>query len=709
MRFFFGFLFGAFISVSALSQIPKQTPVPDDSIKVSTNLIQIDVSATDKDGRAVTDLRAEEFEVYENGKRQDLTNFTFVSTVKTVNESKPSVKPSKNSIPIPPVRLRQEDVRRTYALVVDDLGLNFASVNAVQKALRDFINNQMKDGDLVAIVRTGAGIGALQSFTNDKRLLMAAVDRIKWNSMGRGGIGPFVPIEPTLREELDGMQKADGSTREVAGVAEEKELLRQFDEFRNDRFSIGTLGSLRYIIRGMSSLPGRKSIILFSEGFALSGEGNRVLDAMRIVADLANRASVVVYTIDPRGVIDPTMANAFDDIRRVVPDSPGAGRFDEGPREKRAADFRESQLSLNFLAAETGGLSIKNQNFFERGLLRVVEDQSSYYLLGYEPDENLFDPKKSKFNRLEVRVTRPGVKVRYRSGFFGITDQTLRNATVAPQQKIISALVSPFEVNEVNLSVYPVFDNDPKRGDLIQALVHIDANDIVFSESNGNRKANFDLIAMTFGTNGTPVDQYSRNYTIEVSERAYRNMLKNGFVYSHTVPIKKNGAYQFRIALRDTVTDKVGSASQFIEVPDVKKRLVMSNLVLDAFSQDEWAKFRAGGSRDESERSVLLDAAVRKFRRDSIIRFDYVIYNPKLSTALESQTRLIHDGKVIFEETPKPVRTSGLKDLSRIESAGGLSIGNSLEPGSYILQVVVFDRSDEKRFTAQFAEFEVVD
>ncbi len=702
----------ALFALNAVAQQTTPTPPPDDSIKISTNLIQIDVSATDKDGRPVTDLRADEFEVYENGKKQTLTNFTLVSTsaTKTTNQAVPTVKPSKDTIPIPPIRLKQEDVKRTYALVIDDLGLNFSSVYTVQKSLRDFVVNRVADGDMVAIIRTGAGIGALQSFTNDKRLLLAAIDRIKWNAMGRGGIGAFVPIEPTLREELDGMQRSDGSTRSVAGVAEEKELMKNVDDFRNDNFSVGTLGALRYVIRGMSELPGRKSVVLFSEGFALGGTDNRVLDAMRVVADLANRASVVFYTIDPRGLLDPTMANADEDIRRVVPDSPGAGRFDNGPREARTTAFRESQMSLRFLAEETGGFSIQNVNSIERGLVKMIDDQSSYYLLGYEPDESLFDPKKSKFNKLEVRVKRRGVTVRYRSGFFGITDQTIRDKTQTSQQKIVSALISPFVVNEINLNLYPVFENDATRGDIIQALVHIDAKDIQFSESNGNRKANFDLIAMTFGANGSPVDQYARNYSIEVTERAYQNMLRNGFVYTLTVPIKKNGSYQFRVALRDTKTDKVGSATQFIEVPDVKKRLVMSNLLIDNFSAEEWQRIRAGGSRDDSERSVLLDTTVRQFRRDSVVRFDYVIYNPTLSTNLQAQARLIRDGKVIFEETPAAVKTAGVLDLSRIQTAGGLTLGNSLAAGSYIIQVVVFDKSDEKKkFATQFVEFEIVD
>ncbi len=701
-------------SLTSFAQTATPTPpIADDSIKISTNLIQIDVSVTDKNGNPVTDLRADEFEIFENGKRRTLSNFSYIAANGTSTPTATPVPPTPKkkdatSIPVAPIKLRQEQVRRTYALVVDDLGLNFASIERVREVLRKFIETEVRPGDLVAILRTGSGIGTMQSFTSDKRVLNAAIDRIRWNSVGRASTDLYEAIKPTLREERDGTQRADGSTVATAGVEEEKASLQQISETRSETFSIGTLGSLRYIIGGMSGLPGRKSIVLFSEGFILTDLSNRVYDQMRVIADLANRASVVFYTIDPRGVVNPEMAFADEDIRRVVPNRPGQGRFDTDPRERRNSAFRDSQLSLRFLAAETGGLSIQNQNFIGKGLENAVKDLGSYYLLGYLPDEDLFDPTKARFNKLEVKVTRPGVKVRYRSGFFGISDEKIRAATQA-QPRAVAALVSPFEQNEIDINLYPVFENDPALGNIVQALVYIDARTLNFADSGTNKKANFDLIAMTFGDNGNVVDQYARNYSVEVPERVYENMLRNGFVYTLSVPIKNAGAYQFRVALRDTATNKVGSATQFIEIPDVSKRLSLSNLIVDGFTPSEWQKVKAGGSRDDSERSVLLDATQRTFKKNTIVRFDYVVYNPDRADTLESQVRLIRGDRVIVNEKPSPVKMAGA-DPTRIQSVGAISLGSDLTAGRYILQIIVFDsRSPKKRITTQFVEFDIVD
>jgi len=710
---FFIVLSGA-VGAFAQTPLPSATPpVEDDGnvLKISTSLIQMDVVVTDKKGNPVTDLKPEDFEVFENGKKQDITNFSFIAvdSKPAPKETVKSPKTTKNSIPIPPTKLKAEQVRRTYALVVDDLGLNFANVFWVQQSLKKFVNEQMQPGDLVAIVRTGSGIGALQSFTSDKRQLLAAINKIKWNFRGRSGISTFDPIRLGFKEELQGRAKLTGGTRDPAGSAEDNAFAREIDEFRNENFAVGTLGALNYVVRGMGGLPGRKAVMLFSEGFALTskdGGGSvpkptRILNAMRVLADLANRSSVVIYTLDPRGLQEPGMANAEDEIANVFREVAG--------RQDRETSFIESQQSLRYLAYETGGFPFVNQNDIDLGMRRVIADQSSYYLLGYQPDAETFDPKKNKFNNLEVKLKRPDLKVRYRSGFFGITDEKIQAVAQTPQQKLLTALTSPFGADDINLSLYPIYQNDAKSGDLIQALVYIDAKDLKFTEEKGNQKANFDIVAMTFGDNGVTVNQLSKNYTIAVSDKVYRNMLANGFVYKLAVPVKKSGAYQFRIALRDTNSDKVGAVSQFVEVPNFRKRISLSNLILDNFTPEEWRKIKFGGN--ESERGVLLDTTLREFKGGTILRYDYVIYNPKQIQSLTTQMRLIREGKVVYEETPVPLKTDEQTDLMRLQSFGAITLGKNLEAGSYILQIIVVDPAvkGKKSFTTQFVEFEIVE
>src|SRR6185295_5942004 len=181
----------------------NQKPTSDDLdvVKITTNLVQIDAVVTDKKGQRITDLRPDEIEMLEDGKSQKVTNFSYITLDASRSEARPQPI-DKNAPPVPPVKLRPEQVRRTIALVVDDLGLSFESAYYVRSSLKKFVDQQVQPGDLVAIIRTAGGVGALQQFTSDKRQLYAAVEKVKWNPLGRGGIGAFAPLgsEPARSE-----------------------------------------------------------------------------------------------------------------------------------------------------------------------------------------------------------------------------------------------------------------------------------------------------------------------------------------------------------------------------------------------------------------------------------------------------------------------------------------------------------------------------
>lgn len=141
-------------------------------VKIGVTLVQLDVTVTDSKGRPVTDLKAEDFEVLQNTHPQRITNFSYVvAQSPTVGpEAAPGkAKTSQAEPPAPPPRLKPNQVRRAIALVADDLTLSFNSTVLVRDALKKFVDEQMQPGDLVAIIRTGAGMGALQQFTNDKK------------------------------------------------------------------------------------------------------------------------------------------------------------------------------------------------------------------------------------------------------------------------------------------------------------------------------------------------------------------------------------------------------------------------------------------------------------------------------------------------------------------------------------------------------------
>ena len=707
-RYFqFPFVLAILFAIPIIANSQAPSPTPEDVVRISTSLIQVDVTVTDDNGHAVTDLKPNEIEIYENGQKQKITGFNFVSNVRETVEQ--PQKTDKNAIPIPvPGRtLRPEQIHRTIALVVDDLSLSWESAYYTQRALKKFVDEQMQDSDLVAIIRTGAGIGALQQFTSDKRLLYAAIDKVRWNPSGTGGVTAFAPIST---EPADPAAATGDSQDEPLGG-------ETLDDFRSSVFGTGTLGSLKYIVTGMGQLPGRKSVILFSDGFKLfetdsggfQNEG-RVMDFLKVLIDAANRAAVTFYTIDPRG-LQYTGLTAEDSIGDTSPDAINKAM------QSRSDQLHDTQDGLRYLAAETGGFAVVNNNDISGGVKRVLQDQS-YYLVAYEPEGETFDPKKRKFNQLTVKVLRPRVHVRYRSGFFNITD-TDRSVAAASANKsgvraLQDALVSPFGLTGIDLRMNAVYGDDPKFGPYVRSLLHINAKDLNFNDDkDGTKKTTIEVLAMAFGDNGQVVEQMAKGYNLTVNPDKLPGLLKEGFVYQFAFPVKKAGAYQFRVAIRDESGGAVGSASQFIQVPDLKKKaLTVSSVVIQGVSADEWQRLAAGVSTNLPSASI--DTTLRRITSGGVLRYGYEIYNAKLDPShqpqLTSRVRVFRDGKLFYEGKDAPVDVKGQSDLQHIKNAGALAIGKKMEPGDYVLQVVVTDglAKQKHQIATQFIEFEVM-
>lgn len=714
-KIFLAPLFILLFSFSVFTQTPTPTPTPEteDVVKISTTLVQIDVTVTDSRGNPVKDLKPEEVEIYENGKKQEISNFSFISNVRE-KPVQPVEKPDKTSvpIPIPPSSVRPEQVRRTIALVVDDLTLSFESTYYVRRALKKFVDEQMQEGDLVAIIRTGGGIGALQQFTTDRRQLYAAIEKVRW-SFRSGGVGAFAPIEATPLEQA----KAAGVEISDEQLEAEKDFNQGVNDFREDIFATGTLGAINYIVRGMKELPGRKSIMLLSDGFKLFSEtsggfkdSTRVLEALRRLVDLANRSSVVVYTMDARGLVT-TGLTAADSTSGL-----DAAAIEQRLSDRRAELF-DTQEGLVYLARQTGGFPIINNNDLSGGIRKILDDQS-YYLVGYEPEDETFDPKTRRFNKLEIKVKRKGVNVRYRSGFFGVSDEQIADspaANMTDEQRIVGALTSPFAVNDISLRLNAMFGNDAKQGPFIRSFLHIEGKNIEFTDlPDGKKNAVFDILAIGFGDNGIPIDRIHKTFTATVSDNVYKNIKTHGVVYDFVFPVKKPGAYQLRVALHDKSSKKIGSANQFVEVPNLKKnRLVLSGIVLENLTLEEWQKI-AKGENPLLKSDPIADTALRQFKRGTVINYGAVAYNAKVNSSgkpdLSLQSRIFRDGKLIFESKQNPITTAGQTNMQSVQTSGSISLGTEMAAGEYVLQLIVTDNSNSKKrqIAAQFVPFEII-
>ncbi len=683
----------------------------DQVIRITVNLVQIDAVVTDSKGRHISNLTADDFEILQDGKVQKIAGLNYVSLV---NPSPTAPKPvaaikGKDAAPILPnaqQKITASAVKRTVAFVVDDLGLSFESIAAVRDALKKFIEKDMQPNDLVAVLLVSKGMGALNGFTTDKRMLLASVEKLRWNHMSRVGVSSFAPI---------------GS--EDAGSA---------DQLRNEMFTVGTLGALTYVVEGLRELPGRKSVIAISENirvFSMDGSNDRAKRSVEHLTDVANRSATVIYTMDPRGL--PTLSvSAADNTNGKTPQ-----QIAELPAQ-RSQEYFESQDGLAYIANQTGGKFIHDSNDLAGGIRSVMEDASGYYLVGYIPSEETFN---KNFHKIKLRVKRPGLSVRYRNGFLGVPDSGPPPPPADKTDQLKRALFSPFGTSGINLKMTSLLGATEKVEPFVHTLLYIDCSNLQFTKEENVELPplrvppppppaavkpgepakppsipatppvppakrfgtlytdTLDVMVVNVGEDGKVIDSSYKTYTVKLEEQQYNDIRKTGLIYTVQHPIKKAGAYQIRVAVRDGGSALAGSASQFMQIPDLsKKRLTLSGLFMSAKSQE-----------------IGSNSAVRIFHPGQSVIFAYQVLNPKpngeKAPELSSVVKLFRDGTMIHQGKPNDLKLGVFGPAARNYTGGQLSLGTKLAPGEYVLQVLVTDKlaKEKESLAMQAIDFEV--
>jgi VWFA-related protein len=390
-------------TVPAPGPPPKPSPAPPvPVIRISTEVVQIDAVVTDRSGRQVTNLRPEDFEVFENGRQKVITHLAYVRTGEgPIDDAGGSAGPSEET--------REP---RTMVFVFDDLGLSLASAIWARQLLVDFTERGVARNDRVALVRTGDDRRPVSLDWGASETRRAA-EALRYNSLNRASLSS---------PGSDGARASEG-------------------QFLFQRLTYESLESLKATIDALRALPGRKAVIFLSEGFGtLVGidyrdgrlhdsswarlnalyEDTAVRAALNSLTGLANRASVVIYAIDPSG-LTTDMRNADVSAGLAASSSAGVTTTVRTAGQRSLVTRVSRQGSLREIAGQTGGLALVNGNDLDAGLDRILQDQSGYYLLAYEPDPGTFKGK-ATFHGLKVKVRRHSVKVRSRQGFYSVPD-----------------------------------------------------------------------------------------------------------------------------------------------------------------------------------------------------------------------------------------------------------------------------------------------
>ncbi|HEX5107162.1 MAG TPA: VWA domain-containing protein [Vicinamibacterales bacterium] len=448
-------------------------------------LVQVDAYVTDAEGKPVTDLKAEDFEVLEGGKPREVTTFVAVS----IPIDPPVGLPAEDSA-LPDTASNEKPPSRTYLFALDEVAGDRALRTRV--FLRRFIEKYLGPNDVAAVALTGRGLAnSGQDFTNNRRLLLNAIDRFS---------GGFAEFDPKSRAGSDAVNLA---------------------------------ASLRKLTEFLATMPGRKSLIYVGEGLAdidffnlLDYKGTSLTpagyDAHAALA-AATRGNVTIYPVDPRGLTtELTEAESFS-----------TASLDN------KADFAA-------LAQATGGFSFTDSNNVGMAFERIVRENSVYYTLGFNSE---YERRDGRFVPLQVRVKRPGLEVKSRAGYVAPIGQERRPQRVAGDtrlQAVADSIASPVATSGVPLRVVATPFRSGRNAS-IALSVDVDIATVGLVNKGGTLSANLEVEYLATDDRGKVHPGRRHAATVSLKQEALEKARADGVRIISAFELPR-GRYQLRVA-----------------------------------------------------------------------------------------------------------------------------------------------------------------
>lgn len=679
------------LSVSALSQRNRK---PDEQvIRISTELVQVDVVVTDKNGRVVRGLTKNDFELHESGKKQLINFFEFVDATKARSEqaqgaARPAQQPSGQGP-------SEADIRRIFAFVIDDLTIRFEDLTYLREMLMNFVDSQMQPTDLVAIVRTVGGKGLLQQFTTNKDLLRRAINSLV---IGAHPFRVFNNPEAQRVTSADLQPAGGGGGRfDSSGIIDTSGESIDLDNPQEDTNRLlrayMSIGTASFVIDGLRQLPGRKSLVLVSGGIPILSSrpgtaASNISNFLNQLADKATRAGVAIHTLDIRGMLGHSGVAAFDDTPgKSAMGSGSATGFGRAPEEsllgyKNPFDTMEAQQGLRVLSSATGGIAVLNRNDFNAALGQIVDLSEGYYLLAYTPSDAKFT---GDFRKLEIKV-KGDYKVYSRRGYFA-RDEKPEAAPATKQEQMLAAVKSPLARRDIDLDAMVLYKAAAPNQGAIDINLVIDPKKLRFDEQNGKREANLDVVGFVFDELGKLRGGFNETVAASLSPDEFKRASETGFTYSANTTMPP-GVYQIRLAVHDNKTNGIGTLSRYLEVPDLTKgRLSASSLLLGGVPQ-----------KDMSSAAPTPLSANRQMSRKQDLRYAVVIYNAKQKEGkpqVTTQLVISQNGQQIFKE-PEEVVAASQSNAVQLIKVGQLGL-SGVKPGRYTMTLIITDPLVDKK------------
>jgi VWFA-related protein len=656
-------------AITVQSQDKKQTKSADqddDVIKVTSNLVSLDVIVKDKKGKAVIDLKPEDFEVFENGVPQKIQFFD--STLTSGNEAGQPTTATDSTGPKPRPPNPSGFPRNIIALVLDGQSTEAANLKHVREGMMKYIRDRISDSDSVALFSISGGLQLLQGFTQDKARLLAAVEKAydsstaSKTSEARGlsedirAMRDSIANGPELTGGTAPSQGFNGSAAAQALIS--RHVLEQYIALRSTLSAQQTrpvLAALAAISEGLRSIPGKKTLVMFSQGFIAS----ETLDwQVQSTIDIANRANVAIYIIDSGGLTGGAPTSGA-----LVAGSPLGGisgglemeqRRRAGAGESvfditRQEGLNRQQDLLYRISEDTGGHFIKNTNDIAGGLERIDAEIRSRYTLAYRSTNPNFD---GSFRKVKIEVRRPDTNVLTRPGYYAIPPSQI--VPFSPDDRKLLA-------NFANMQSHPTLPLSlqlssfrSREGCYIVPLsFEIPPAAVQFDRKGDKQRLQLEVLGVIRAEGEDKIlSRLGGNFDVALTTQQYESILNDKIFYRQDMQLYA-GNYTVDLIVRDRLSGKVAAKQEKLVLPVDRSDFWVTEAVLSRHAEP--VKQTARNDDVFSEGNVQIrPSPSREFHStDNLIIF-FKLYNAAVSS--ETQKPLVRVTVTLMKDGRQAMR-----------------------------------------------------
>ncbi len=680
-----------------------QEPSEDDLevVKVRSNLVNIEVMVKEK-GKYVTDLAAADFTVLENGVQQKVQFFESplaggAGGPATVESSGAATATNTTG-----ARTATRAPSNIISLVLDAQTTESSNLKQVREGLVKYIRERVADTDTVAVFVITSQLRLVQPFTSDKARLISAIERA-YSGAATSKTSEQRDIAENIAAQRETLLTAGGAPT-GSSAAEAMIAARVLQQYIKLRSALSVqqgrpvLAALAALAEAQRDLPGKKTVVLFSQGFVAP----TVLDwQIQSTIDIANRANVAVYVIDSAGLRGDAPASIG-----VWPTSPLEGISGLANQEQRIQavggetvfdNVRQEGSNRNFdilyqISGDTGGQFIKGTNDIGRGLNRIDQEIRARYTLAYQSTDPNFD---GSFRKVKVEVRRPGAEVFARAGYYAIARDQLVSFSAA-DKKLLATIASARDN-----SALPVFmELAPFRIQegryVIPLALELLPGAVKFEQKGDKQQMHLDVLGAVRQGQGSILSRLGGDFNVALTAEQYRAIQDNNIFYRQNLELAP-GTYSIELLVSDKLSGKTTARREQLILPAGDDSFSTSGVVLSRYAEPAPRQLAANAAFDvlSQEGVQIRPSPARQFRATDKLIIFFELYNAAPSPEtnkprVKVSVTLLKDGKAVTRPVNDELTETHNEPTPHLTFAKYIGL-KGLAPGSYTARIEATD------------------